>query len=122
MTFDVREARAEDAEGVTDVLKHTDFLKPEYRTGEMLPRIRDLCDEGAFWLAEQNGEVVSVIMRTRIDVLENRYFEIPILVTHPEFRRRGLARRLLCKVMVEAAALGVVSIVAYAENDKSADF
>jgi ribosomal protein S18 acetylase RimI-like enzyme len=48
------------------------------------------------------------------------HFEIPILVTRPEFQRRGLARRLLCKVMVEAAALGI-GIVAYAENEKSAD-
>jgi N-acetylglutamate synthase-like GNAT family acetyltransferase len=122
VTFEIRKARAEDAEGVTDVLKHTDFLKPEYQTGEKLPDIRNFCVQGAFWLAEQNGEVVSVIMVTRTDVTEHRrYFEIPILVTRTEFRRRGLARRLLCNVMVEAATLGVVSIGAYAENEKSAD-
>lgn len=109
-------ARAEDAVGVTDVLKHTDFLKPEYRSGKMLSRVRDYCDQGAFWLAEQKGEVVSVIMRTRTGLL----LEIPILVTRPEFRRRGLARRLLCKVMVEAAALGA-SVGANAENERSAD-
>jgi ribosomal protein S18 acetylase RimI-like enzyme len=119
----VRKARAEDAEGITDVLKHTDFLKPEYQTGEKLPEIRNLCGQGAFWLAEHNGQVVSAIMVTRIDVTEHNrsYFDIPILVTRPEFRRRGLARRLLCKVMIEAAALDVVSIGAYAENEKSAD-
>jgi N-acetylglutamate synthase-like GNAT family acetyltransferase len=119
----VRKAGEGDAEGITDVLKHADFLKPAYRTGEKLPDIRNLCGQGAFWLAEQNGQVVSVIMVTRIDVTEydRRYFDIPILVTHPDFRRRGLARRLLCKVMVEAATLDVVSIGAYAENEKSAD-
>ena len=53
MTFDVRKARAEDAEGVTDVLKHTKFLEPEYQTGERRPLIRSYCDQGGFWLAEQ---------------------------------------------------------------------
>jgi ribosomal protein S18 acetylase RimI-like enzyme len=65
--------------------------------------------------------VVSVIEALLIlDLPERRHFEIPILVTRPEFRERGLARRLLCKVMVEAAALGA-SIGAYAQNEKSAD-
>jgi N-acetylglutamate synthase-like GNAT family acetyltransferase len=119
----VRKARAEDAAGITDVvLKHAHFLKPEYRTGEELPDIHNLCDQGASWLAEQNGEVVSVIMAyPSLDVPGHRHFEIPILVTHPDFWRRGLARRLLCKVMVEAASLDVVSIGAYAANEKSAD-
>jgi ribosomal protein S18 acetylase RimI-like enzyme len=121
VTFDIRKARAEDAAGIIDVLKHADFLNQEYRTGEQLPGVRTLCDQGAFWLAEQNGEAVSVIEALLIlDLPEHRHFEIPILVTRAEFQRRGLARRLLCKVMVEAAALGA-GIGGYAQNEKSAN-
>jgi ribosomal protein S18 acetylase RimI-like enzyme len=116
----LRKSLAEDAEGVLDVLKHAKFLKPEYGTGERLPDIRNLCGQGAFWLAEHNGQVVSAIMVVRTDVEDRRYFKIPILVTLPQFRRCQLARMLLCKVVAEAAALGFVSIEAYAQNEKSA--
>ena len=79
MKFDVPKARAEDAAGVTEVLKHTDFLNPEFRTGEQLPDGRTLCEQGGFWLAEQNGKVVSVIMVRRLEPIEHMWhFEIPI--------------------------------------------
>jgi len=41
MTFDVREARAEDVEDVTDVLKHTDFFETgisDWRNATAHPR------------------------------------------------------------------------------------
>lgn len=120
MTVEIRKACAEDAEGVTDVLTHTDFLKPEYQTGEKLPDIRNFCVQGAFWLAKQNGKVLSVIMVTRTDVPQGRiYFNIPILVTRTEFRQGGLARLLLRKVLDEATTLGVTTVEAYAQNEKS---
>ncbi len=114
MTFAIRKARVEDAEAIADILAEAGFL-------DDLRTIRLGCLEQAYCLAEEHGNVVvAVIMRTSTESRYRTEFKIPLLATRRAYRRRGLARSLLCKIIEEADGKGA-SIVAYAKNEESAD-
>ena len=114
--FDIRKARAEDADAIVEVLDHVPFLKDRYRGEAGISLVENNPD--IFWLADLDGRVASVM------IVQRKYdfgrLEISLIVTKPEFRRREFARGLIHKAK-RMAADSEVELVAYAENDISRD-
>jgi ribosomal protein S18 acetylase RimI-like enzyme len=114
MTFDIRKARAEDADAIIEVLDHVPFLKDRYRGEAGISLVENNLD--MIWLADLGGRVASMmVLRKDLGRLE-----ISLIVTKPEFRRRDFARGLIHKAK-RIAADNEVELVAYAENDISRD-
>jgi ribosomal protein S18 acetylase RimI-like enzyme len=114
MTFDIRKARAEDADAIIEVLDHVPFLKDRYRGEAGISLVENNLD--MIWLADLGGRVASMmVLRKDLGRLE-----ISLIVTKPEFRRRDFARGLIHKAK-RIAADSEVELVAYAENDISRD-
>ncbi len=114
MTFEVRKARAEDADAIVEVLDHVPFLKDRYRGEAGISLVENNLD--MIWLADLGGRVASVmILRKDLGRLE-----ISLIVTKAEFRRRDFARGLIHKAK-RIAAEGEVELVAHTENDISRD-
>ena len=114
--FDIRKARAEDADAIVEVLDHVPFLKDRYRGEAGISLVENNLE--MIWLADLNGRVASVMI-----VQRNHDFgrlEISLIVTKPEFRRRDFAQGLIRKAK-RIAADSEVELVAYAENDISRD-
>jgi len=114
MTFEVRKARAEDADAIVEVLDHVPFLKDRYRGEAGISLVENNLD--MIWLADLGGRVASVmILRKDLGRLE-----ISLIVTKAEFRRRDFARGLIHKAK-RIAAESEVELVAHTENDISRD-
>ncbi|MGO9236946.1 MAG: GNAT family N-acetyltransferase [Methylocella sp.] len=116
MTFDVRKARAEDADAILEVLDHVPFLKDRYRGEAGISLVENNLD--MIWLADLDGRVASVMIVHRKSDFGR--LEISLIVTKSEFRRRDFARGLIHKAK-RIAADSEVELVAYAENDISRD-
>ena len=112
--FDIRKARAEDAEAIVEVLDHVPFLKDRYRGEAGISSVEN--NLAMIWLADLGGRVASVIVLRK----DLGRLEISLIVTKPEFRRRDFARGLIHKAK-RIAADSEVELVAYAENDISRD-
>ncbi len=114
--FDIRKARAEDADAIVEVLGHVPFLKDRYRGEAGISLVENNLE--MIWLADLNGRVASVM------IVQRKYdfgrLEISLIVTKPEFRRRDFARGLIHKAK-RIAADTEVELVAYAEDDISRD-
>jgi ribosomal protein S18 acetylase RimI-like enzyme len=114
--FDIRKARAEDADAIVEVLDHVPFLKDRYRGEAGISLVENNLE--MIWLADLNGRVASVM------IVQHKHdfgrLEISLIVTKPEFRRRDFARGLIHKAK-RIAADNEVELVAYAENDISRD-
>jgi len=114
--FDIRKARAEDADAIVEVLDHVPFLKDRYRGEAGISLVEN--NLKMIWLADLNGRVASVM------IVQRKYdfgrLEISLIVTKPEFRRRDFARGLIHKAK-RIAADTEVELVAYAEDDISRD-
>jgi len=114
VTFEVRKARAEDADAIVEVLDHVPFLKDRYRGEAGISLVENNLD--MIWLADLGGRVASVmILRKDLGRLE-----ISLIVTKAEFRRRDFARGLIHKAK-RIAAESEVELVAHTENDISRD-
>ena len=114
MTFDIRKARAEDADAIIEVLDHVPFLKDRYRGEAGISLVENNLD--MIWLADLGGRVASMmILRKDLGRLE-----ISLIVTKAEFRRRDFARGLIHKAK-RIAAESEVELVAHTENDISRD-
>ena len=114
MTFEVRKARAEDADAIVEVLDHVPFLKDRYRGEAGISLVENNLD--MIWLADLGGRVASMmILRKDLGRLE-----ISLIVTKAEFRRRDFARGLIHKAK-RIAAESEVELVAHTENDISRD-
>ena len=114
MTFDIRKARAEDADAIIEVLDHVPFLKDRYRGEAGISLVENNLD--MIWLADLGGRVASMmVLRKDLGRLE-----ISLIVTKPEFRRRDFARGLIHKAK-RIAADSEVELVAHTENDISRD-
>jgi hypothetical protein len=90
--FDIRKARAEDADAIVEVLDHVPFLKDRYRGEAGISLVENNLE--MIWLADLNGRVASVMIVQRKDDFGR--LEISLIVTKPD-------------------------LVAYAENDISRD-
>jgi len=114
--FDIRKARAEDADAIVEVLDHVPFLKDRYRGEAGISLVENNLE--MIWLADLNGRVASVM------IVQHKHdfgrLEISLIVTKPEFRRRDFARGLIHKAK-RIAADTEVELVAYAEDDISRD-
>jgi len=114
MTFEVRKARAEDADAIVEVLDHVPFLKDRYRGEAGISLVENNLD--MIWLADLGVRVASMmILRKDLGRLE-----ISLIVTKAEFRRRDFARGLIHKAK-RIAAESEVELVAHTENDISRD-
>jgi len=114
--FDIRKARAEDADAIVEVLDHVPFQKVRYRGEAGISLVENNLE--MIWSADLNGRVASVMIVQRKDDFGR--LEISLIVTKPEFRRREFARGLIHKAK-RMAADSEVELVAYAENDISRD-
>ncbi len=63
-----------------------DFLKNDF-----MPK-----PENTYWVHEENGVYLSALRLTELD---GRLFYLEALETHPDFRRKGYARKLLTEVI-----------------------
>jgi N-acetylglutamate synthase-like GNAT family acetyltransferase len=114
VAFSIRKASTEDAKAIVEVLDYAPFLKDRYRGEDGISLVKDKID--LFWLAALDGRVASVmIVLPKIDF---GCLEISVLVTKPEFERRGFARALTQKAKGLAAEMKL-DLVAYPENEKS---
>ena len=65
-------------------------------------------DDWAFWIAEQNGEIIShIFVKTIVSVprparLENKWGYVTNVYTKPQFRGRGIGKGLLSAVKIWA--------------------
>lgn len=116
MTFEIRKASTEDAGAIVEVLDHTPFLKDCYRGEAGISLVENNLD--IIWLSDLNGRVASVmIVLCKYDFGR---LEISLIVTKPEFQRRGFARGLIHRAK-RIAADSKVELVAYPENNISLD-
>ena len=67
MTFDIRKARAEDADAIVEVLDHVPFLKDRYRGEAGISLVENNLD--MIWLADLGGRVASVMIVLRKMIL-----------------------------------------------------
>jgi ribosomal protein S18 acetylase RimI-like enzyme len=114
MTFEVRKARAEDADAIVEVLDHVPFLKDRYRGEAGISLVENNLD--MIWLADLGGRVASMMILSK----DLGRLEISLIVTKAEFRRRDFARGLIHKAK-RIAAESEVELVAHTENDISRD-
>ena len=114
MTFDIRNARTEDAGEILEVLEHAHFRKDCYRGEAGISLVESRLN--LIWLADLNGRIASLMMLLRKDDLG--LLEISLIVTKPEFRRRGFARDLIKKGK-QIARESRLDLVTYPENDAS---
>lgn len=72
-----------------------------------------------YLVAEHDGRVVGVILGTH----DQRKGWINRLAVHPQYRRRGLARRLIaaCEEAFAALGIGIVAVLVERDNDTSAE-
>ncbi len=61
--FDIRKARAEDADAIVEVLDHVPFLKDRYRGEAGISLVENNLE--MVWLADFNGRVASVMIVQR---------------------------------------------------------
>jgi len=114
VTFDIRKARTEDAGEIVEVLEHAHFLKDYYRGQAGISLVETRLN--LIWLADLNGRIAALMMLLHKNDLG--LLEISLIVTKPEFRRRGFARDLIKKGK-QIARDSRLDLVAYPENGAS---
>jgi len=126
-----RRAIPTDAKAIWEVLKYAKFLHESYRDEKKQDEIKLACENKQFWVAEDSyGQIASVMMICRKDFDIpgcSKCFSIPILVTKPEYHRKGFAKTLIGEAKKQAGTKGD-ALFAHAENEistallKSEDF
>jgi ribosomal protein S18 acetylase RimI-like enzyme len=99
VTLEIRKASTEDAGAIVEVFDHAPFLKDCYRGEAGISLVENKLD--TIWLADLDGRVASVMIVLRKDDFGG--LEISLIVTKPEFQRRGFARDLIHKAKWIAA-------------------
>ncbi|MBC7106042.1 MAG: N-acetyltransferase, partial [Firmicutes bacterium] len=105
---------------IPDVEEMLELINTYARQGLMLPRgpkylyetIRD------FVVAEHTaaGGRRRIVACGSLSVLWKDIAEVRSLAVHPEFRRRGLGARILCRLIEDARELGIKRVYAFAKE------
>lgn len=100
----IREATAGDAEAVTTVARAAfEPLRGIYRpTAEVAARQPERAREGTRLVAEVQGRVAATVQFAR----HAEHVHVIGLAVHPDYQRRGIARRLLDGIAARAPSLG----------------
>jgi ribosomal protein S18 acetylase RimI-like enzyme len=95
-------------------------LKPEIVT-EGVKAVFDVPSRGQYWVAEENGEVVSSLLITYewSDWRNTNVWWIQSVYVLPEFRRTGIFRSMYCFIKKESEMENAAGLRLYVEKNNS---
>ena len=118
MTLKIRAIRADDYAAIRDLWRAAGLsTRPAGRDAER-EFLRQLARfPTTYLLAEHDGRVIGVILGTH----DERRGWINRLAVHPDYRRRGIARRLIeaCEQALYAQGIGIIAALVEAGNPLS---
>ena len=95
----------------------TAFIEPFVAEGKLLPRttqeLEDLLDHG--FIAESAGRIVGF---AALEIYSPKMSEIRSLAVSPEFRSRGVGRRLVEQCVARARERQVLEVMAITSNEE----
>lgn len=106
-----RSALPADFDAIQDFLNP--FVEAEYLLARTEEELRKLIENG--FVAESSDKVVGF---SAVEVYSKKLAEIQCLAVNPEFRRRGIGKRLVQSCVDRAAEHGVSELMAISASDE----